>query len=261
MRKRKIKRYNGEEDSLVEDYASLGKRATKSSNDEYDEVGAISRGLKGVEAAKYGIASKAKQEAPEMSAAEEKDLSPSNFKQAFAEARKAGDKTFEFRGKKYTTEMAKSKADEDEVKAERRMTAIGDKWREDKKAREAAAVPKASASEMERRKKMEKEQALETVAPEMNLIGGPGLKALQKGAQALAAKEAVKQTVKKRVEPSFRPIKDITPGPEKVGMAPRRIGYEPPKLGMKKGGAVKTATASKRADGIAQRGKTRGRMV
>lgn len=31
--------------------------------------------------------------------------------------------------------------------------------------------------------------------------------------------------------------------------------------GMKKGGAVKASSASKRADGIAQRGKTRGRMI
>ena len=31
--------------------------------------------------------------------------------------------------------------------------------------------------------------------------------------------------------------------------------------GMKKGGRVKMSTASKRADGVAQRGKTKGRMV
>ena len=31
--------------------------------------------------------------------------------------------------------------------------------------------------------------------------------------------------------------------------------------GMKKGGKVKMSTASKRSDGIAQRGKTKGRMV
>jgi hypothetical protein len=31
--------------------------------------------------------------------------------------------------------------------------------------------------------------------------------------------------------------------------------------GMKKGGRVKMSSASKRADGIAQRGKTRGKMV
>lgn len=35
---------------------------------------------------------------------------PSNFKQAFASARKAGDKTFEFNGKKYTTELASEKS-------------------------------------------------------------------------------------------------------------------------------------------------------
>ena len=34
---------------------------------------------------------------------------PSNFREAFAAARKSGDKTFEFGGKKYTTEMASSK--------------------------------------------------------------------------------------------------------------------------------------------------------
>jgi hypothetical protein len=31
--------------------------------------------------------------------------------------------------------------------------------------------------------------------------------------------------------------------------------------GMKKGGKVKVSSASKRADGIAQRGKTRGKMI
>lgn len=34
---------------------------------------------------------------------------PANFKDAFAAARKAGDKTFEFNGKKFTTELASSK--------------------------------------------------------------------------------------------------------------------------------------------------------
>ena len=34
-------------------------------------------------------------------------LKMASFKEAFAEARKAGDKTFEYMGKKYTTELAK----------------------------------------------------------------------------------------------------------------------------------------------------------
>ena len=39
------------------------------------------------------------------------------------------------------------------------------------------------------------------------------------------------------------------------------MGQQESSTGMKKGGKVKVSSASKRADGIAQRGKTRGRMV
>jgi hypothetical protein len=52
-------------------------------------------------------------------------------------------------------------------------------------------------------------------------------------------------------------MKDITPRAKQIGKEPLKIGREPLKLGMKKGGVV---SASKRADGIAQRGKTRGRI-
>ena len=41
----------------------------------------------------------------------------------------------------------------------------------------------------------------------------------------------------------------------------RRIEASKKELGMKKGGSVKASSASKRADGIAQRGKTRGRII
>jgi hypothetical protein len=43
----------------------------------------------------------------------------------------------------------------------------------------------------------------------------------------------------------------------------RAMGRAPQSQGMKKGGAVKakSSSASKRADGCAQRGKTRGKMV
>jgi hypothetical protein len=39
----------------------------------------------------------------------DKPLAKASFKEAFAEARAAGDKTFEYMGKKYTTEMASEK--------------------------------------------------------------------------------------------------------------------------------------------------------
>jgi phage/plasmid-associated DNA primase len=54
----------------------------------------------------------------------------------------------------------------------------------------------------------------------------------------------------------------------KLGREALNLGRENPKLGMKKGGAVKkmasggkVSSASKRADGCAIRGKTKGRMI
>jgi hypothetical protein len=42
-------------------------------------------------------------------------------------------------------------------------------------------------------------------------------------------------------------------------MRKQRVGEAKKELGMKKGGSI--SSASKRADGIAQRGKTKGRML
>ena len=270
MRKRKIKRYAGDEESFVE-------------LSEVEEPNIKTRGLSKSETGE-GLdveGMKTKMQIASGKPAEDDGMRPGrnlaledggkpaySYSRAQTEAKDEARRIkAEIERKKAAQKAKQTSKDEDERTAERRMTAIGDKWREEKKAGQkvtrgigSEAVPKASAAEMERRKQMEKEQALETVSPETALIGGPGLKAVQKGAQALAAREAAKQVVKKRVEPSFRPIKDITPGPDKISMAPRRLGNEPPKLGMKKGGVVKKFTASSRADGIAQRGKTRGRI-
>jgi hypothetical protein len=111
--------------------------------------------------------------------------------------------------------------------------------------------------EKQRQARMAKEQALETVSPESSLIGGGGLRAMKMLAERLAARQAAKEAAKtmgRLME------KDITPRPP-------QLTNEPLKLGMKKGGAVKkmasggsVSSASKRADGIAQRGKTRGRI-
>jgi hypothetical protein len=118
--------------------------------------------------------------------------------------------------------------------------------------------------EKQRQARMAKEQALETVSPETALIGGGGLRAMKMLAEGLAARQAAKEAAKtmgRRME------KDITPRPPQLTNEPLKIGREPLKLGMKKGGAVKkmasggsVSSASKRADGIAQRGKTRGRI-
>jgi hypothetical protein len=49
----------------------------------------------------------------EKRASKSEDTKPKNFRQAFAAARRAGDKTFMFGGKKFTTELAKPAARKD----------------------------------------------------------------------------------------------------------------------------------------------------
>jgi hypothetical protein len=150
-------------------------------------------------------------------------------------------------------------------------------------------APNESAAETARLKRQadsarkkaleESDKPLESVHPESYFPPLRGLNALAKG---LASKKAIEEVGKRagseisafakkagddlstfvrRPREVFRQAeKDITP------RAPR-LGNEPPKLGMKKGGAVKkmasggkTSSASSRGDGIAQRGKTKGRM-
>lgn len=195
----------------------------------------------------------------------EESSSPRTFKQAFAEARSGGDKTFMWRGKKYTTEMAgESKPSRTSARSSAADESGAETARIKRQASEASKA--AYGEEKQRQARMAKEQALETVSPESYLIGGPSLRALKGAAEALAAKQGVK-AMGKRIEPHLGEMKDITPRPAQLRNEPLKIGREPLKLGMKKGGAVKkyssggsATSASKRADGIAQRGKTRGRI-
>lgn len=118
-------------------------------------------------------------------AAKAEPMKMASFKEAFAEARKSGDKTFEYMGKKYTTDLAAPKA-----------------------------APKAEAkSETPKTRTFAEKQA----------AAGEKMQGAYRGAA-----ENVKRGLRSLV-------------------------------GMKKGGSV--GSASKRADGCAVRGKTRGRMV
>lgn len=118
-------------------------------------------------------------------AAKAEPMKMASFREAFKEARGRGDKTFEYMGKKYSTEMAKPKS-ESKVPSGPRLSDTGD---------EAERLIRRRPSPM---------AGLKTSIPRTSL-----------------------------------------------GMAD--IGS------YKKGGKV--GSASKRADGIAQRGKTRGRMI
>jgi hypothetical protein len=128
-----------------------------------------------------------------------------SFKQAFADARKSGDKTFMFGGKKYTTELAKP--------------AVA----------KSATTPKFSK-----------------VDPDIGK--GPSSKEIDD----LERRAAISQVSMAGGKSNFGISQGRQVDP-KVLNSMKRAG------GMKAGGAVKSA--SKRADGCAQRGKTKGKMV
>jgi hypothetical protein len=126
----------------------------------------------------------------------------SAFKQAFADARKSGDKTFEFGGKKYTTQLKE----------------------------EASAPVKAPSSE-----------AGPSATPSAGSQMGPG-------------SSATKSESPRFKSPIVKFFEDVR----------ERGNKDLAERGMKKGGKVKKmasgGSASSRADGIASKGKTRGKM-
>jgi type IV secretory pathway VirB10-like protein len=115
-------------------------------------------------------------------------------------------------------------------------------------------TPKTTAvpqDQKDRMAELEKKQALINVSPE-DYIPGVGM---------------VKGVLKKGLTSLMKPrMKTYSPA-EFEAMTPK-LGRDNLKLGMKKGGSVKkmasggkVSSASKRADGCAIKGKTRGRMV
>ena len=148
-------------------------------------------------------------------------------------------------------------------------------------AQEMAAIEAgrkaAGKSDLERR--MAYDKPLERVNPEASLIGGPALRGLRAAGAGLASKMAP-QAAKPRVEPKIP--QDAAKAARKMEKKPSAMKTKPPRGGskdpgarrptqdeldemrmgsdyMRKGGKV--GSASKRADGIATRGKTRGRYI
>jgi hypothetical protein len=126
----------------------------------------------------------------------------------------------------------------------------------------------ATASEMEEYEGVKRKEDMFT-APSQSQIQ----QAMEVAAQMLgggASMMAIRALAKKLASRMKKPKQPPAAVPE-LGMSNRRIGQEPLKLGMKKGGAVKkmatggsvqkSSSASRRGDGIASKGKTKGRMV
>lgn len=143
----------------------------------------------------------------------------------------------------------------------------------------------------EGRKKAEQNQALERVTPEEMLVGGPGLKAMHAAAKRLAAPRLAEYTQpllsgptarltgpsRAELNAADRAARDAARRAETARENAARYNTEGPIGGegfimRKKGGMVKAkkmasggmtskpASASKRADGIASRGRTKCKM-
>lgn len=162
------------------------------------------------------------------------------FKDAFRSARAAGDKEFEWEGKKYNTELAKDKPKEEVDEAERT-----------------------------RQRKLMDEPGLESVSPELDVLpigkiaGAAGaVGAALKGMSTLGKRYAVKKAEEKAAEETAKRASKIAAGKEAAkktrakssGAMEGEAGAG--ELRYKKGGSV----ASRRGDGIAMRGKTRGKI-
>ena len=110
----------------------------------------------------------------------------------------------------------------------------------------------------DRMKKLVAKQGLQRVEPEAVIPGPRMIASLLKSGAKLLGKDKLR-------EYSMDEFERMSP---RLGREALKLGRENPKLGMKKGGAVKKMTsggkvssASKRGDGCAIRGKTKGRMV
>ena len=182
----------------------------------YDEGGVTADHLEAANATEDPIAELNKRKGWTGSSEEAAPAKKMSFKEAFAEARKAGDKTFQFEGKKFTTELASEKKPA-------KVTDTGDET-----SRLAARMPKPEL----------KYQSLADRA---------------RGYEAERAKSGVGMygsTKREREEGRALPLKST-----KSESGNKFMGS----TGLKKGGSV--SSASRRGDGIAQRGKTRGRIV
>jgi hypothetical protein len=191
-------------------------------------------------------------------------MATSAFGKAFRAARDSGDTEFEFEGKKYNTKMkgdsapaskAPSKADTKDLEAKGQA---GNKAMQDEEEKSSTGPDSAS-------KNLGSAVGSRKVQTDYSLGKTPTSE------QARVNREAVADTVKEVAS-------DVTDYANKPFLSPMMRKAEENKgktyrdssgkvqtaTGMKRGGAVKKMAsggmASSRGDGIAQRGKTRGRI-
>lgn len=145
------------------------------------------------------------------------------FGQAFAAARKSGDKTFSWQGKSFTTDLASDK-----------------KASAPKVASKPAAAPAPAPAEkyetsFDRMNRKNREAGID-----FDSLVSRGVNAVKERLSGNASGQRGQDRV----------VRDAA-----IRKSDQQF------MGMKKGGSVKVSSASSRADGIAQRGKTRGTLA
>jgi hypothetical protein len=224
----------------------------------------------------------------------------SEFEKAFKSARASGDKVFEFKGKKYNTKYkeegsapAKKAASKDRDALEAKGLAGNKAMQEAEEKEKIAPAPykpklksELSPAERKKRDEMESSQALEGSHPELlfnparTVLGAvarplesadkvrsavtTGVNAIKNSAPAKAVREARFTKAASKDADDIAAAGQAKETAEAVSRANKFLPDEA--FSFKRGGAVKkmafggSVSASRRGDGIAQRGKTRGRM-
>lgn len=125
---------------------------------------------------------------PGMKEAEpEGNFKPTSFKDAFADARRAGEKTFMWKGKSYTTEMAGEKKAEPkaEPKKELKYQSLQDRARDYAAAREKSGVSMYGVTKREREER--KALPLKSTKSESGYTGMGNLKFAKGGSASSRA--------------------------------------------------------------------------
>jgi len=157
-------------------------------------------------------------------------MATSEFGKAFRAAREAGDKTFEFGGKKYNTKLKE----------------------------ETSAPAKKAPTELEKKRDMAAYlgNAKQTADSGTSDLAKSKIKEASESA-ARSYETAQKDESMKNYKPRYTPPASAPKTTEGATYSKKLYMPEEVDMTYKKGGVV---SASRRGDGIAQRGKTKGRM-
>ena len=243
--KKRVKRFGGEDGSFVED--EFGPTLTRSSNaDPTSETETSARINSMADRVVKGLAAKQESDTQQDSGTEQ-GMSPNFKRPEFVE------------GKNYTIAPSPVKPTPKKAAAPKAKDTSADNL----------AVKSRADAALKRRIAQTKAQEAGGMEyhPELYLNPGRiGTKAVMEAAQALARGKGAAKAAFERVEPY---MESTAPYLKEIGNSALKLGREFPKLGMKRGGAVKKmssggstskSSASSRGDGIASKGKTRGRI-